>query len=168
MNVTSRAWAWYVNELAASPLLTRHQRARIYRRAGMNVQTEMISPACYFHSSDISIGSNVVINHGCHFENVGRVTIGARTGISIQVTVITSTHALGGHDCRYGEYRYEPVTIGEGCWIGVRATILAGVTIGDGCLIASNALVLNDCEPDGLYAGVPARRVRDLPPLGEP
>jgi maltose O-acetyltransferase len=39
---------------------------------------------------------------------------------------------------------------------------MPGVTIGDGCTIASGAVVTRDCEPDGMYAGVPARRVKDL------
>jgi acetyltransferase-like isoleucine patch superfamily enzyme len=30
------------------------------------------------------------------------------------------------------------------------------------CVVAAGAVVTGDCEPDGLYAGVPARRVRDL------
>ena len=37
-----------------------------------------------------------------------------------------------------------------------------GVTVGDGCVLAAGAVVTGDCEPDGLYAGVPARRVKDL------
>jgi maltose O-acetyltransferase len=40
--------------------------------------------------------------------------------------------------------------------------VLPGVTIGAGCAVAAGAVVTADCEPDGLYAGVPARRVRDL------
>jgi maltose O-acetyltransferase len=37
------------------------------------------------------------------------------------------------------------------------------VTVGDGCVIAAGAVVAKDCEPNGLYVGVPARRARDLP-----
>jgi maltose O-acetyltransferase len=29
-------------------------------------------------------------------------------------------------------------------------------------VIAAGAVVTEDCAPDGLYAGVPARRIRDL------
>lgn len=53
-------------------------------------------------------------------------------------------------------------TVGDGCWIGANATILPGVTVAPGCVIAAGAVVTKDTEPDGLYAGVPARRVRDL------
>jgi acetyltransferase-like isoleucine patch superfamily enzyme len=76
--------------------------------------------------------------------------------------VLTSTHAIGPHHARLGDWRYLPVTIGAGCWIAARSVIMPGVTIGDGCIVAAGAVVLEDCEPDGLYAGVPARRIRDL------
>lgn len=33
---------------------------------------------------------------------------------------------------------------------------------GPGCVIAAGAVVTRDAEPDGLYAGVPARRIRSL------
>jgi maltose O-acetyltransferase len=52
------------------------------------------------------------------------------------------------------------VRIGDRCWIGARATILPGVSIGDGTVVAAGAVVTKDCEPDALYAGVPARRLR--------
>jgi hypothetical protein len=39
---------------------------------------------------------------------------------------------------------------------------LPGVVIGPGCVIAAGAVVVSDCKPNGLYAGVPARRLRDL------
>jgi maltose O-acetyltransferase len=41
--------------------------------------------------------------------------------------------------------------------------IMPGVTVGNGCIIASGALVNKDCAPNGLYAGVPAIRIKDLP-----
>jgi acetyltransferase-like isoleucine patch superfamily enzyme len=40
--------------------------------------------------------------------------------------------------------------------------IMPGVEVGPGCVVAAGAVVIKDCEPNGLYAGVPAKRVRDL------
>jgi maltose O-acetyltransferase len=161
-NVTSRAWAFQVNVLAASPLITRETRRRIYRRNGIDVESDWLEPACYIHSNDIWIGPEVYLNYGVHIENVARVEIGARTGLGVQTTVITSNHAIGPHDRRLGEWHYEPVTIGAGCWIAARSTILPGVTIGDGCIVGAGSVVKDDCEPDAVYAGVPARKIRDL------
>lgn len=57
------------------------------------------------------------------------------------------------------------VHIGERSWIGAGAVVNQGqnnrrLEIGAGAVIASGAVVLTDCEPNAVYAGVPARRIR--------
>jgi acetyltransferase-like isoleucine patch superfamily enzyme len=152
-----------VNRLAASPLWTNEQRRAIYKRLGIPIEEDVvIGPACYFHSDIVSVGARTWINHGCHFEAVAPIEIGSDCGLSLYVTVLTSTHEVGTHQNRMGRWGVQPVKIGDGSWLGARVTVLPGVTIGDGCIIAAGALVKDDCEPDGLYAGVPARRIRDL------
>ncbi|MFZ4893078.1 acyltransferase [Plantibacter sp. Mn2098] len=76
--------------------------------------------------------------------------------------IITGTHRLGAHSQRAGDTQVAPVSIGEGVWIGARAIVMPGVVIGDGCVIAAGAVVISVCLPDGMYAGVPARRIKDL------
>lgn len=76
--------------------------------------------------------------------------------------IITAKHSIGGPEMRAGGGRPEPVVIGDGTWIGAGAIILPGLNVGAGCIIASSAVVTKDCEPNGLYAGVPARRIRDV------
>lgn len=61
-----------------------------------------------------------------------------------------------------GEGYTFPTLIKDGCWVGANVTIIPGVTIGEGCIIAAGAVVTKNCEPDGLYAGVPAKRIKDL------
>ena len=161
--VRSRRWAFYVNTVAASPLVTPRTRAGIYRRCGIELETEFLAPACYIHHADLRLGPGVILQHGVHIENVARVEIGARTGVGVGSVILTSTHDVGPHDVRLGKWHYLPVTIGEGCWIGARSLIMPGVTIGDGCIVGAGAVVRDDCEPDGVYVGVPARRVKDLP-----
>ena len=55
-----------------------------------------------------------------------------------------------------------PVKVGNNVFIGRRATILPGTVIGDNCVIGAGAVVKGTLEPNGVYAGVPARRIRDL------
>jgi maltose O-acetyltransferase len=159
----SRAWGFYVNVVGASPLMSSDARYRLYRWAGIETQTKHIGPACYFHPSDIRIGLDSMLNHGCHFENVAAVDIGAHCGLATNVLVMTSTHDVGGPDQRWGRWGALPVKIEDGCWIGARAILFPGVVVGAGCLVAAGAVVRESCEPNGLYAGVPAKRIRDLP-----
>ena len=56
--------------------------------------------------------------------------------------------------------------IGDNCLIGMGATVLDNAVIPPGCIIAANALVLSNArlEPDSVYAGVPAKKVREITP----
>ena len=46
--------------------------------------------------------------------------------------------------------------------IGANVTILPGVTIEDGVVIGAGSVVTKDCKSNTLYAGVPAKEIRNL------
>jgi len=50
--------------------------------------------------------------------------------------------------------------IGNDCWIGHGAIVLAGVSIGDGSIIAAGSVVTTDIDPYYIYAGVPAKKIK--------
>jgi len=52
------------------------------------------------------------------------------------------------------------VSIGSDVWIGRDVTIMNGVTLGHGCVIGIKSLVTKDCEPYGIYGGIPAKLIR--------
>jgi virginiamycin A acetyltransferase len=52
------------------------------------------------------------------------------------------------------------IKIGNDVWIGHDVTIFNGITLGHGCVIGARSLVTNDCEPFGIYAGIPAKLIR--------
>jgi len=41
--------------------------------------------------------------------------------------------------------------------------VLPGVTIGRGTVVGAGAVVIKDCDPNSLYVGNPARKVKQLP-----
>ncbi|HXS48042.1 MAG TPA: acyltransferase [Solirubrobacterales bacterium] len=96
------------------------------------------------------------------FDNSGSIEIGERVMVGMEVMFATSTHVLGSSEQRALEVTSAPIVVGDGCWIGSRATVLSGVTIGEGCVVGAGSLVREDCEPNSLYAGVPARRIKAL------
>jgi len=51
--------------------------------------------------------------------------------------------------------------IEDDVWVGYGATVLCGVRIGEGSIIGAGSLVTKDVKPYSIYAGVPARKVRD-------
>ena len=64
--------------------------------------------------------------------------------------------APGRHARRAGQPTVAPIVVGDGCWIGTRATLLPGVTVAPGCIVAAGAVLTRDTRPNGLYGGVPA------------
>ena len=52
------------------------------------------------------------------------------------------------------------IEIGDDVWIGLRATICAGVKIGQGAVIAAGAVVTKDVPPYAIVGGVPAKVIK--------
>jgi acetyltransferase-like isoleucine patch superfamily enzyme len=158
-------WNLLVNVVAATAIVGERRRARLLRRAGMRVAADArVQHGCWFYGAGVAIGAATWVNHGCYFDARGPIEIGARCDLGMQVMLCTSSHAPGDRSRRAGSYRTAPVRVGDGCWLGTRAVVLPGVTIGEGCVVAAGAVVTRDCAPHGFYAGVPARRVRELDP----
>lgn len=137
-------------------------RWRVLRAYGANVARSKISPGVWIGSSRLTIGEGAFINTGCMLSTHAPITIGRRAYLAMGVTVTTSTHEVGPAEARAGKLVTAPVVIGDGCWIGANVTVLPGVKIGSGTIVAAGAVVTSDCEANALYAGVPAKKKRDL------
>jgi acetyltransferase-like isoleucine patch superfamily enzyme len=55
----------------------------------------------------------------------------------------------------------ENVLIEPHVWVGARALIMQGVRVGAGSIVAASALVTRDMPPKTLWAGVPAKQLRE-------
>ncbi|MET0930422.1 MAG: DapH/DapD/GlmU-related protein, partial [Aeromicrobium sp.] len=129
--------------------------------------TARVNPGVFLGArAGLVMGPRAFINYDCFLDLGAPITMGADAGLGYGTMLITCGHDLGPSNRRWGTAANAPIHIGEGAWIGSRVTILPGVTVGRGCVIASGAVVAADCAPDGLYGGVPARRLRDLDPGG--
>jgi len=124
-------------------------------------------PGTYISTGDAK--SWIEIGHHSHFAPMcilygwGGLKIGPCCNIAGHCVV-----AAVGHDpvIREGKAMCEaaavagPITLVEDVWLGANVTVTANVTIAKGCIIGANAVVNRSTDPWGLYAGVPARRVR--------
>lgn len=122
---------------------------------------------------NIYIGNNVSINYRCMLIACNRITIGNDVLIAPGVQINTASHPVEmddrlspDWDPQSGAYRWrtyaKPITIGNGCWIGANATIIAGVTIGDGAVVAAGAVVTRDVAPGTMVGGVPAKVIKTI------
>jgi maltose O-acetyltransferase len=110
----------------------------------------------------LRIGEYCWVNAGCFFDLGSHITIGDRVAIGHQVMLLTTSHEQGGATRRAGEIYTAPISIGQGAWLGSRATVLPGVRIGSGAVVGAGALVTRDVPDDTLVAGVPAKPIRAL------
>lgn len=157
-------WAAVVNGLAGSHSVSAIGRTVIYRLAGMRVdRSARIRPSVIIRSPRLSIGPLSTVNYGCIFDNRQGVSIGSRVGIGVGVLFINSDHDTRDPRARAGAGRSARIVVHDGVFVGSGATILSGVELAQGCVIAAGAVVKESTLPHGLYVGVPARRIKDLP-----
>lgn len=116
---------------------------------------------------DSSIWYNVVLRG-----DVNKITIGDRTNIQDGTVIHTlydgspkpsQTHI--GNDVSVGHNAtIHGAIIEDNCLIGMGATVLDNAVVATGCIIAANALVLSNSklEPNSVYAGVPAKKVKEV------
>jgi maltose O-acetyltransferase len=158
-----------MNVIAGMQLVDDDRRLAILRAGGVAIGDGTIVKfgSTFIGVENITIGAQCFIGAQSFIEaGFESIRIGDRVYIAHRVNLLTATHEIGGREQREQRATVpqvrRPVAIGSGCWLGTDVTVLPGVTIGEGCVIAAGAVVASDCEPDGLYAGVPAQRRRDL------
>ncbi|WP_418751608.1 DapH/DapD/GlmU-related protein [Frisingicoccus sp.] len=115
----------------------------------------MFPPFYTDFGKNITIGKDVFINSGCHFQDQGGIEIGDGALIGHNVVLATINHDLNPKENR--KNHYAPIKIGAHVWIGSNATILSGVTIGDYAVIAAGAVVTRDVPAMTIVGGVPAK-----------
>jgi putative colanic acid biosynthesis acetyltransferase WcaF len=54
-----------------------------------------------------------------------------------------------------------PMRLGAYSWICARATVNPGINVGAGAILALGSVATKDLEPFGIYAGIPARKLKE-------
>lgn len=148
-----------VAALAANDLLPWPYRPRVLRALGCNVHpTAVIHAGLRVLSPRLEIGAGAFLNYDCLLDNQeAHITIGERAFLAPGVAVLTTTHEPGSHEQRAGHLRCLATSVGNGAWIGARATILPGVSVGDGAIVGAGAVVTRSVAAGATVTGVPAR-----------
>ena len=124
---------------------------------------------------DVTVGRDCSIWYGAVLRgDVNSIRIGDRTNIQDGAVVHTlyegaqhPSQAHIGSDVSIGHNAIiHGAVIEDGCLIGMGATVLDNAVVASGCIVAAGALVLSGAklEPDSVYAGVPARKVKEITP----
>ncbi|MEP6755196.1 MAG: acyltransferase [Chthonomonadales bacterium] len=144
-------------------------RTSLYRLAGIKIgegtnimgTMELEGPGPIW--KNFSMGPNSLITGPLYVDLNAKVTMGHGACVGHHTVFITSSHDMSNPEHRCGPAIKMPIVVGNGCWIGARVTVLAGVTIGDGAVVAAGSLVTKNVPAHTLVGGVPAKPIRELP-----
>lgn len=129
-------------------------RVRIWGKNTVSIGKNFYIGRDSFIESDAVIGDNVIW--------ANRVALVGRHDHHYQQPGVPTRLAMQIRDADYNWKGLDVVTIIEDdVWVGYNSTILSGVTIKEGSIIAAGSLVTRDVEPYSIYAGAPAKKVRD-------
>jgi galactoside O-acetyltransferase len=154
---------------------------------GENVQIS--DRASFYGNSRISIGNNVRIDDFCILSaGIGGINIGdyihiaAYTsligggkillsdfcGLSSRVSIYSSSDDFSGATLtgptvasEFTRVTHADVSLGRHVIIGSGSVILPGVVLEDGVAVGALSLISKSCTAFGIYAGNPARRIRE-------
>ncbi|MGA9852148.1 MAG: DapH/DapD/GlmU-related protein [Gammaproteobacteria bacterium] len=151
-------------------------RARLLKLFGANIGRNVrIYEAQFFNLKNgfrnLHVADDAYIGPRCLLDLEGPLTIGARSTLSPGVTILTHQDPGSSHGIRILELfpaRIATTTIGQDCWLGANATVLAGMTLNESVVVGAGSVVTRDVPAQTLVAGVPARPKRSLrtPPAG--
>jgi len=113
---------------------------------------------------DASVSPHAELGAGTFVAARAVVAPGARLGRG----VVVNHGAVVDHDVQVGDFSHIAplaalggnVRVGQRVLVGAGASVLPGVRIADDVVVGAGAVVRDNLEAAGVYAGVPARRVR--------
>lgn len=113
----------------------------------------------------IVIGENGLVNAGCYIVSTEKILVGRDALIAEHVTIRDQDHGFADGAKPYSEQgRIEgPVIIGDNVWIGAKSTVTRNVDIASGTIIGANSVVTKSLSGAQIFAGAPARPLREKP-----
>lgn len=115
------------------------------------------------NGKNISVGDRFTANFNVTVLDGAPVTFGDHCMVVPGTLIATTGHPLDAQGRRERLAVSKPITVGDDVWIGGNCVITGGVTIGSNVVVAAGAVVTKDVPSNCVVAGVPARKIKDLP-----
>jgi len=116
----------------------------------------------------IHLGSHIHVAVFTSMIGDGRITLADFCNLSSRVAIYSSTDDFSGATMtnpmvpkKFTGVQHAPVFLGEHVVIGSGSVVLPGVTIAEGAAVGALSLVKEDCDSFKIYAGAPAKAVRE-------
>lgn len=116
----------------------------------------------------ISIGNNIHIAVFALMMGAGKITLSDFCNISSRVSIYSSNDDYSGSamtnptlPSQYTGVTHADVFLCKHVIVGSGSIILPGITLEEGVAVGGLSLITKDCEAFGIYAGNPARRIKE-------
>ncbi|MBR5451676.1 MAG: acyltransferase [Clostridia bacterium] len=110
----------------------------------------------FYRLCGYNIGKNVFIGMRCYLDDLEPSMFTAEDNVVISYGVFFACHGRN--------QRHTPITIKNGAYIGMRATVISGkngITIGENAIIGAASLVNKDVPAGVTAVGVPCRIIKN-------
>lgn len=160
----SAAWCqlwWLVQSclFATSPQFMYSWRCFLLRAFGAKIGQGVIirSSVRVTYPWKLTIADHVWIGDNVDLYTLSEITIGVHAVISQRSYLCT-----GSHDPASRTFRIyaKPIVVKEGAWVAFDVFVGPGVTIGRNALIGARSSIFSNAEPDFVYTGSPARKIK--------
>lgn len=106
----------------------------------------------------LEIGHHCWIGEDVWIDNLTFVTIANDVCLSQGCLLLT-----GSHNYKKSSFNLivKPIHLGSGSWIGAKAIVCQGVSVGANSILSVGSVAMSDLEPNYIYKGNPALKIRE-------
>lgn len=125
-------------------------------RLGAGVEIDDVVTLAAYGDAVLDLGAGAFVGHHSTLAARRQVTVGPGAYLAELVSVRDHDHDPTLPPSS-GASLTEPVSVGPGCWLGAKVTVVRGVTIGERTVVGANAVVTRSVPAHSTAVGVPAR-----------
>jgi len=107
----------------------------------------------------VKVGENTWIGPNTILDGSGGLEIGSNCSVSAAVHIYSHDTVKWAVSGGKSPYEYEPVIIGDNCYIGPQTIIAPGVELGSACIVGANSFVKESFPANSKIAGNPAKYI---------
>ena len=122
-----------------------------------------------------SLSGNIIIGQNVHIAVMNSIVASEQpiemedySGLAFGCRLFSSSDDYSGESltnptipAKYKSIKHGLIRLGRHVIVGTNSIIFPGVEVAEGCAIGANSLVNNSTSPWGIYAGSPARRIKE-------
>lgn len=109
----------------------------------------------------LTMGRFATLGPGVICYAMAPITLEDHALVSQRAHLCAGTHDI---DDPTFQLRAFPIVVGREAWVAAEAFVGPGVIIGEGAVLGARAVTMKALAPGGVYAGNPARKIRDRNP----